>query len=361
MDSLDAKVDFNIIRYANCWEDADILLQGLSLAPGSKILSIGSAGDNSLALLATNPKLVVAVDINKTQLHLIKLKLAAIKNLSYNEVLAFLGFDHSPARKAVFNTLKGEISKEAATYWQNNIAVIEQGLIYGGKFEKYFGLFSKRVLPLIHTDKTIAGLLASKTSAEQQSYYHQTWNNWRWKLLFKIFFSQYVMGKYGRDPEFMKEVRVPVSQTIYNRAAAHLQTQLAQHNFMLRFSLTGNFGTEMPFYLRKDNYGIIKSNLDKLVLCEGYAQRAIDTYGKFNAMNLSNIFEYMDSSTFYDTAEALINGMEKSGRLAYWNLMVPRQISQLFREVVYQKELSAQLTEKDKGFFYNRFVIDTVI
>ncbi len=45
------KVDFNIIRYANCWEDADILLEGLSPAEGSKILSIGSAGDNSFSTI----------------------------------------------------------------------------------------------------------------------------------------------------------------------------------------------------------------------------------------------------------------------------------------------------------------------
>jgi S-adenosylmethionine-diacylglycerol 3-amino-3-carboxypropyl transferase len=32
------KVNFNILRYANCWEDADILLEGLQPQPGSKIL-----------------------------------------------------------------------------------------------------------------------------------------------------------------------------------------------------------------------------------------------------------------------------------------------------------------------------------
>ncbi|MBX9450241.1 MAG: BtaA family protein [Taibaiella sp.] len=53
---LDKKVAFDFIRYANCWEDADILLKGLHPAKGSSILSIGSAGDNSFSLLSTQPR-----------------------------------------------------------------------------------------------------------------------------------------------------------------------------------------------------------------------------------------------------------------------------------------------------------------
>ncbi len=44
--------DFSAIRYAQCWEDADILLEGLGIRPGDTCLSIASAGDNSLAMLA---------------------------------------------------------------------------------------------------------------------------------------------------------------------------------------------------------------------------------------------------------------------------------------------------------------------
>lgn len=118
MDELTKKVDFNIIRYANCWEDADILLQGLSPAAGTKILSIGSAGDNSFALLATHPAIVVAVDINRIQLHLIELKKAAIQALDYAEVLQFLGFEPSSQRLKMFNSFKAGLSTEARAYWE---------------------------------------------------------------------------------------------------------------------------------------------------------------------------------------------------------------------------------------------------
>lgn len=49
---IEERVRFDAIRYANCWEDADILMTALEPAAGKRILSIASAGDNSLALLA---------------------------------------------------------------------------------------------------------------------------------------------------------------------------------------------------------------------------------------------------------------------------------------------------------------------
>ncbi len=360
-DDLRQKVNFDIIRYANCWEDADILLEGLAPAEGSKILSIGSAGDNSFSLLTTNPEIVVAVDINKIQLHLVELKKATIKKLNYQEALQFLGFTPSEKRAELFQSIKDEMSPGATFYWQQNIQLIKVGVIYEGKFENYFRMFSRSILPWIHSKKTVAKLLSRKTKAEQEAFYKEEWNTWRWKLLFKVFFSKYVMGRYGRDPEFMKEVNVSVSQTIYNKAASHLQSEEAQRNFILHFSLTGNFGMMLPHYLRKENYEIIKQNIDRLIIKEGFVQQAIYHYGEFGAMNLSNIFEYMNKKVFAATAEALLKGTERNGKLAYWNLMVPRRVAEIFPEKVqYEKELSLTLTKRDKGFFYNQFIIDKI-
>lgn len=359
--ALTQKVDFNIIRYANCWEDADILIEGLSPAEGSKILSIGSAGDNSFSLLTTNPEIVVAVDINKIQLHLIELKKACIKILSHDEALAFLGFEPSSKRIDFFNHIRKELSNDARKYWDENLNLINSGVIYEGKFEKYFIQFSKKILPWIHSKKTIAELFKTKSKKEQEIFYSKKWNNHRWKFLFKIFFSKYVMGRYGRDPEFLKEVNISVSDYIYNKAGRHLRSEEAQKNFILHFNLFGNFGNLLPHYMQKENYGIIKSNIDNLKLQQGYAHEAINYFGKFNYMNLSNIFEYMDKQLFEITAEKLIKGTEKDGKLAYWNLMVARRISEIFPEKIkYEKELSLKLSEKDKGFFYNQFIIDRI-
>lgn len=358
---LTEKVAFDFIRYANCWEDADILLQGLNPAPDSKILSVGSAGDNSFSLLTTNPKIVVAVDVNKIQLYLIELKKTTIQQLSYEEVLQFFGFRHSDNRDAVFNKIKNQLSDETRIYWEHHIEQLKQGIISQGKFENYFRLFSGKILPWIHSKSTTEKLLSPKNAVSQKEFYEKHWNTWRWRLLFKLFFSKYVMGKYGRDPEFLREVKVPVGQFIFEKAGKHLQSVQAQNNFILRYNLTGSFGDLLPHYLQPDNFTKVKAHLDKFHIMEGYAEDAIKKYGTFNAMNLSNIFEYMNPELFEKTAKELIAATEPGGKLGYWNLMVTRRISGIVPDkIVFEETLSQELTAIDKGFFYSRFIIDKV-
>jgi len=355
------KVAFDLIRYANCWEDANVLLEALDPKPGSRILSIASAGDNSFSLLTTDPELVVAIDVNKIQLHLIELKKACLQQLEYEEILQFLGFRPAANRMETFNRLKPALPEDARMYWENNPKSIEAGIITQGKFEKYFQLFTGKILPWIHPKKRVEKLLEPKSAEEQQAYYYKHWNSWRWRMLFRIFFSKRVMGKYGRDPEFLKEVTVNVGETIFQKAAIHLQSTAAQNNFMLRFNLTGSFGNLLPHYLQPENVVKIKANLHKLEIREGYAEAAIAEFGRFQCMNLSNIFEYMNPELFAATAQKLVDSTEKGGRIAYWNLMVPRQVSALFPEQVTCLEtLSRSLSEKDKGFFYSRSIVDQI-
>ena len=85
-------INNSYIRYANCWEDADLLLPALDIGPQDTVLSIGSAGDNSFSLLSQAPHRVIAVDVNAAQLHLIALKKAAFLVFDYSTFLDFLGF-----------------------------------------------------------------------------------------------------------------------------------------------------------------------------------------------------------------------------------------------------------------------------
>ena len=178
-------------------------------------------------------------------------------------------------------------------------------------------------------------------------------------MLFKIFFSRFVMGRFGRDPEFLKEVTVNVGSHIFTKAENQLKSIAAQNNFILKYNLTGSFGELLPNYLQPDNFKIIKENIDKLQLKQGFAEDAIQQFGTFDYMNLSNIFEYMDEHLFKKTTQQLMKGLSKNGKIAYWNLMVPRRMSKLFPlELNYQQALSESLTRIDKGFFYNGFVVD---
>ncbi|MCP4042805.1 MAG: DUF3419 family protein, partial [Gammaproteobacteria bacterium] len=81
---IESRADFSRIRYAQCWEDADILIQGLDIQPGDTCLSIASAGDNALAMLARNPQRVIALDLNPAQTACLELRVAAYRELQHH-------------------------------------------------------------------------------------------------------------------------------------------------------------------------------------------------------------------------------------------------------------------------------------
>ncbi|MCX6351946.1 MAG: DUF3419 family protein [Bacteroidetes bacterium] len=355
---LTEKVDFSFIRYANCWEDADILVTGLAAEKGDKILSIASAGDNSFSLLLNHPELVAAVDVNEVQLYLTHLKKTAIEKLEYEEVLSFLGFTASANRLRVYQLLSNDLPMEVRSYFNTQTAEIESGIIHHGKFEKYFQKFSQSLLPFIHSQKTVQKLLEPKSAEAQKEFFKNKWNTWRWRLLFRIFFSKWLMGKLGRDPEFLKEVKINVGEFILGKAAEELSSTRVFNNFILQYNLNGNYGKMLPPYLRKENFSIIKSNINQVQIVKGFAQDATAKFGKFNRMNLSNIFEYMNPAVFAEVGKSLADGLEKNGRVGYWNLMVPRKLHEALPESFsYNQEISEELSAIDKGFFYNCFIV----
>src|SRR3954470_16735027 len=105
-----ANADFSAVRYAQCWEDADVLLEGLDVQPGDVCLSIASAGDNALALLARNPAKVVALDLSPAQLACVALRVAAYRNLAHDELLELVGSRPSDRRADLYRRCRGDLS-----------------------------------------------------------------------------------------------------------------------------------------------------------------------------------------------------------------------------------------------------------
>lgn len=358
---IENRASFNFIRYANCWEDADILLEALEIKEDSKCLSIASAGDNSFSMLSQNPKIVVAVDLNPTQLATVELKKAAFQNFDYYKTLEFLGFKKTESdRTHYYKEIKDQLLAKNQQYWDKNLQLIKNGIIHQGKFEKYFQKFHRVILPLIHSKNKISELLEDRPIEKRIEFYDKTWNTVRWKALFNVFFSREVMGFLGRDPEFFKYVEVNVSSEILKRTK-YAFTQLSTYdNPYLNYIMTGDFNNYLPHYIREENYEKIKADLNKLVIFEGNISDALNEYDyNFDAFNLSDIFEYLDVETFTDLSKQILNRSNPKARIAYWNMLVDRKISRILpSEVTYLKELSENLFLKDKAFLYKAFIVE---
>ncbi|HLP94228.1 MAG TPA: DUF3419 family protein [Saprospiraceae bacterium] len=341
----------NPLKYSNCWEDAFLLGKALRINGSSNILSVASAGDNSFYLLHAAPASLVCIDLNEVQLHVTQLKETAIRRLPREDYLAFVGFTESRNRWSVFELLSPELPAEATAFFRKNPDLIHKGIVHQGKFEGYFRLFARYILPLIHSKRRIEGLMQPKSAAEQQQYYTQKWNTWRWRALFRIFFSRAFMGKFGREPEKMKHVEGSVGELIFQMAERHLQSTACQHNYILRYTLTGSFGQEYPPYVLPDYYHAIQKWLqtNRIQYHLATFEEAIAQYPQSNRFNLSNIFEYMDIPAFEHNIQRLDAYAPIGSVVAYWNLMVPR----IIRHESWT-EASVPNTP-DLGFFYQKF------
>lgn len=354
------KVNFEFIRYANCWEDADVLIEGLNLNHNSKIMSIASAGDNCFSLLSKAPQKVIAVDISEVQLFLVELKKTAIKRLDYSDFLEFVGIRKSKKRRSIFALIKSNLSANCRQYWENQLSQIEQGLIHQGKFEKYFQLFKNEVLPTVHNRTIVNQLFAKKNTAAQTDFHDQIWHTPAWEKMYRQFFGVEMMGTHGRDPEFLKHVKGSVPDLILSREMEHLRKEECQRNYFLYYILYNEFNEAfLPHYLREENFYNIKTNIDRLELHHGLLDTALDNHPNCTHFNLSDIFEYMDTDLFRKVSKDLIKRSADKAIIAYWNLMIPRYISSAFsNEVDYLKEQSETLKEKDLGYFYANLIFD---
>ncbi len=354
------RVKFDFIRYANCWEDADILCEALQPAPGKRIFSIASGGDNAFALLAEGAE-VLAADLNPAQLAVVELKSVAIRTLERAELLAFLGIQPASNRLETFQNLRADLSPAAQTWWDAQPDALAAGIIHAGKFERFLRTFGQRILPLVHRRRTIEALMQPRSPEDRSRFYRQTWDNRRWRALFKIAMSRPVLGRGGRDPAFFQHVDGPVSIRLLSRVGQAFQTLPLEENPWLDYILHGNFTRTLPRYLRPGILESLRKRLDHLTLVHGPAGNLPDA-GRFDGFNLSDIFEYLDPPACSELYGKLLAQSNPGARLAYWNMLVPRAVPlALAEQVTPLTELAAECFARDGAFFYSDFVVEEVV
>ncbi len=358
-----ARADFSGIRYAQVWEDADVLLEALDVRPGQVCVSIGSAGDNALALLTKQPERVVAVDLSAGQLACLELRVAAFRTLDYHEILELIGSRPSARRPALYARCRLALSPDARAIWDARPGAIAEGIGGAGRFERYFALFRSRVLPLVHRRLVVNALLEKRSVDERRRFYRERWDSWRWRALFRLFFSRAVLGRLGRDPEFFRYVSGDVAARLLERTE-HALTELdPSDNPYVQWILTGTHAASLPYALREEHFDTIRANLGRLswerVSLEAYLQRA--DAGSVDRFNLSDLFEYVSLDHYHRMLGAIVRAGRRGARLAYWNMLATRRRPDSMADrLLPLDDLADRLHSRDRAFFYGALRIEEV-
>lgn len=383
--TIETRARFDIVRYAQGWEDADVLVKAMA-ASGSTVatkteagcgignqvikgentnsrksfLSVAAAGDNVLALLLLNPEKIVAADLSQAQLYCLQLRIAAFKYLSYDDFIELMEGTPSQRRCEIAKELIVHLDEQSRLFWSDKIDQIGNvGLGGIGKFEKYFAIFRHYILPIIASKRLSDQLFEKMDKTAREEFFDRKWDSWRWRLATKLFFSNTVMGKLGRDPAFFDYVDEKLAQQVRIKVR-HAVIDLEPHqNPYMQWILLGHHRYALPMSWRKENYQFIRDRVDRIECFKGPIQEAP---GIFDGFNLSDIFEYMSPSLSQEVYGRLLEKAAPDARIVYWNMMVKRKLSETFKERVRSvDELAKKLKFEDKAFFYSDLVIEDVI
>ena len=349
------------VRYGQCWEDADVLSAALDVRPGDRVLSIVSAGDNALALLADDPAEVVAVDLSAAQLACLALRVAAFRVLEHGEVLELVGSRPSRRRAALYARCRPALDAEARAFWDARPDAVAAGVGGAGTFERYLSRFRRLVLPLAHPRRRVRRLLRGGGDvAERRAWYDRHWESRRWRALFAVVASQRVLGG-ARFPTAFSQVEGGsggVADRLRRRVRDAVTATDPAENPYLAWILTGAHGEALPRYLRAEHFGAIRERLDRITPRHGPLADALEP-DAFDAFNLSDVFEYLPPADSDALFAAVARAGRPGARAAYWNLLVDRAPpgGAGLRPLA---DLSERLHARDKAPFYGAFRVDEV-
>ncbi len=216
--------------------------------------------------------------------------------------------------------------------------------------------------------RTTRAAFEPRSRMGREEFWHERWNNRRWQLALRLFFSERVIAKLGRDESFFEHVQVDVGKHYAQRAYHAFVEVDPSTNPFLQYIVFGHY-LDLEHghpYLAPQHFETLRDRLDRLeVVCaemEGYLGTCEP--GAFTGYNLSDIFEWMSGDLHERVYRAIVRTAAPGATLAYWNNLVPRSAPASLLEsgaATTDRELAARLHDADRSFLYRDFHVDTVV
>ena len=341
-------------------EDERTEAAALALGAGDRVLSIASAGEMPLSLLALGAERVTAVDIDPAQLHLTALKLAASRALEREAMLGFLGYVPTPGdvRRAALRATLPLLSDEARAYWQAREHLVTRGVIWQGRYERYIRRLVALVVPVLGR-KRIEGLFATGGLDAQSAHFDREIGRPLVHAVFRIAFDPRIFGKRGMDPRSLqhRDRAESLGDQYFGKFRAFCTRWPARANHHLQLTLLGRlvdasatpacFTTEGIAALRERHASL------RLVCSDLRAHLAAEAVGSYDKVHLSNLADWLSASEFDALLRTRARRIASPGRAVWRYLHTRRAVPEDLRGIVCADEpLGRRLADDDRFPFY---------
>lgn len=329
------------INYSSCNEDTTSEIEALQPCPGKRIICITAGGGRVINLLLGQPEEIHAVDLNPCQNFLLELKLSAMRQLDFDDFIAFMGVEAASDRLDTYRKLSVALTPEARKFFDSIPGHIEKGILFQGNMERFLVRVSK-ILKFFGS-KQIAALFAFDDIEEQRRFISRRMDTVIGRMLLNTICRRPVLKVFMDDPGFMhfmpKEVRV--QDCVYNCVHRYMWNNLAKEGHVLALTLSGKYLSEAcrPLYLQRVHYTQIKKALDhtqiKITTSTISDYLSSTSSGSFDGYSLSDISSYLSDADYHVLLQNVIRTSRPGARLCS-------------RQVFYHRELPYDLSPNIK-------------
>ncbi len=219
-----------------------------------RVFSIAGSGARCLPLIARHPQELDVVDMSVSQNYLCELRYEAMKILSYEEYLFFMGYrgalqsgkDAGDDRKEIFKKIP--ISVEAKKYWEEHSAGWSpRGFILLGRWEAHFQKLGFLFREVLQCD--FSKVFEAQSLSEQVALYEKHWPHLRWKSFMRVAASEYVFNRFLYKGHFSgrsgaKTESRPPYQFVLEEFDRIFRTQLVRKNYFMQILFLGKIAYE---------------------------------------------------------------------------------------------------------------------
>ena len=279
------------------------------LAPhGAKsFFSVCGSGSRVTPLLAKNPENMHVVDLSETQLALCRLRLSAIKHLSFDDYLFFLGYTRQSRGGKKRSELMPHLnlSQDDLRLWKSQEKLWEdQGLIYLGKWERHFMKVGRLFQAFTMTN--LRPVFLAEDLSEQKKILSKYWHPRLFHFYTKIVMNEWVANRLLYKGHYAggsskKTMQISAADFVFNEVNDLFQNTWVRGNYFLNMIFLNEVSTSesYPAECSEEIFNAVKKsetkihfhkkNLLELLLSQGH-----DFY------SLSDTFSYMQDSEVKD-------------------------------------------------------------
>lgn len=354
------------LYFAQVREDPLLEIDALDAGPNDSVVVVGSGGCTALSLLAAGAGQVTAVDVNRTQNHLIELKLAAVSILSRNEALAFLGACGATPieRLDAYAELRRWLTWRARTYWDGRLSMVGAGVIGAGVTERFIRSVVLALRLLVHRRARIERMLECESIEEQRTLFAREWYTARWRMFFRLLLNRVVFRR-AYDPAFFVHLERPSFADHFRRRAEHALTQLpVRDNYFLHHMLTGRYPVDVangvPPYLGDTAAASADTWRERLTLVDGSVTDHLRTLPdeSVSGFAISNICEWLAPDDIDALFAEIVRTAMPNATLCFRNFVGWTEVPAHFQHVVVEdRALGERMIERDRSVVQRRIAV----